>query len=103
MFSGARPPACEAWVGGAVGHRPDADCDVQGLGGAGHRSEPPYVESSERRGDGRLGGSGDYITRQFRRARPAEPRTYPVGEMVKPLAEETPSPQRNTKCLVRVS
>lgn len=60
MFSGARPPACEAWVGGAVGHRPDADCDVQGLGGAGHRSEPPYVESSERRGDGRLGGSGDY-------------------------------------------
>lgn len=28
---------------------------------------------------------------------------YPVGEMVKPLAEEAPSIQLNTKCRVRVS
>lgn len=28
---------------------------------------------------------------------------YPVGKMVKPLAEEAPSIQLNTKCRVRVS
>ena len=60
MFSGARPRACEAWVGGAVGHGEHADYAVQGLGGAGHRSEPPHVERSERRGDGGPGGGGDY-------------------------------------------